>query len=117
MNYKFAEDISKDDSLLGLGQPSSISKISFMGKFSPKTKANNFFVYLNDSTNEKVLAHCFAHIRNPTLYEVPVDMIESVWNYFIAKESIKKVHPSHEWMRQTFTFLQEWLPKNILIKS
>jgi hypothetical protein len=102
--FRFAEEI---DTLYPAGVVSSVSKVNAHGLFAPKTTSNNFFVLLEDSVNgEKALAHCYAHIRNPELYETPFAVIESLWDFFGA-ESSSDVHPSFSWMQETFQILQE----------
>lgn len=101
--YAFPEDL-EGQSLFSLGKVESIEVTQAAGKFAPKTETNNFFVYLENSSEKKVLAHCFAEVRDPQRFEIPVKIIESVWNWF--EDSENDVHPSYIWMHQTFTFLQ-----------
>ena len=84
LSYAFPEDL-EGQSLFGLGKVRSVEGTQSTGMFAPKTKTNNYFVYLNDSS-EKVLAHCFAEVRNPERFELPVALIESVWDFFGESE-------------------------------
>ena len=54
------------------------------GKYAPKTRSNNYFVFAGE---ERVLAHCFAHIRNPERYEGVVDAIAGAWEMFGSVDS------------------------------
>ena len=56
---------------------------------------------------KKVLAHNYAHLRNPEAYEWIVEAIEWGWGLFDSELNSQKIHPSHEWMRDTFSILQE----------
>jgi hypothetical protein len=73
--------------------------VTASGVYAPKTNSNNFFVLLEESENgEKALAHCFAHIRNPELFEAPFAVVESLWDFF-GGEGEGDVHPSYSWMQ------------------
>ena len=93
------------ENLFGLGRVSSVDRTVKKGLYAPKTKTNNYFVYLNGSEGKKVLAHCFAQIRSPQNYELLVELIESAWNLVASSE--EDVHPSYKWMQETFTIVQE----------
>lgn len=103
--YKFADEVA-GGKLFYAGSVSSIETVSSVGKFAPKTEANNYFVFVEGSQTDKVLAHCFAHIRNPVRYEPIVEFIESTWNLF-SDGSEELIHPSYTWMHNTMTILQE----------
>ncbi len=61
--FRFAEEV---DSLFPAGPVTSVAKVTNLGKYAPKTTSNNYFVLLQNSPNQqKALAHCFAHIKNP----------------------------------------------------
>jgi hypothetical protein len=83
--FKFASEV---ESFFPHGEVDSVSKVINLGKYAPKTSSNNYFVLLEESNNsDKALAHCFAHIRNPELYETPFGLIESLWDMFAPSES------------------------------
>ena len=64
-NYQLAEEV---EGLFGQGGVLSTQTVKKQGAYAPKTKSNNYFIYLHGRTNEKILAHNFAHIRNPRFY-------------------------------------------------
>ena len=82
-----------------------MEKVVKTGIYSPKTKSNNYFVYTSNSQS-KVLAHCFAHIKNPERYEMAVDAIQRAWDMLGSSEDLE--HPSFEWMKNTFSFLADF---------
>lgn len=104
LSYIFPEEI-KGEHLFGVGKIDSVETVHSQGLYSPKTVTNNYFVYLNGDSSQKVLAHCFAHIRNPQNYEIAVEAIELMWDLF-GEEVTTDVHPSYDWMREIFSFLQ-----------
>jgi hypothetical protein len=55
----------------------------------------------------RVLAHCFANVRNPEFYEPFVFTIFKLWETFSGKYEVEKMHPAAEWMKQTFNILVE----------
>jgi hypothetical protein len=66
-DYLFAKDI-KGVQLFGTNE--TVVKIierQKHGAYSPMTESGNYFI-LKDN-GRKVLAHCFAHIKNPVAYE------------------------------------------------
>jgi hypothetical protein len=83
-----------------------MNQIQATGKYAPKTESNNYFVYLQGNSEEKVLAHCFAHIRNPQNYEFIVSTIESTWELLFDTSS-DLIHPSYSWMQTHFALLTE----------
>lgn len=94
--FRFAEET---DSLFPARTVDSVQKVTALGLYAPKTTSNNFFVLLEGSKGEeKALAHCFAHIRNPELYETPFAMVEALWDFFVP-EGEAEVHPSYKWMQ------------------
>ena len=76
--------------------PSKVEKVNSVGRFAPKTSTYNYFVYLEGAENKKVLAHSWAHIRNPERYQSIVEMIESTWQSLYPSE--EKIHPSYLWL-------------------
>ena len=58
-----------------------MQKVRRQGFYAPKTKSNNYFIFLRGSYEEKVLAHNYAHVRNPHYYDDIVDTIEAIWNF------------------------------------
>ncbi len=62
--FHFADEL-EHRGIWGVGGVRKVSKAINVGKYSPKTTTNNYFVYVGQ---QKVLAHCFAHIRNPQRY-------------------------------------------------
>jgi hypothetical protein len=80
-----------------------VETIEAKGMYAPKTNSNNYFVYLNNST--KVLAHNYAHLQNPTQYELFVDIIYKTWNMFDSAIYEKQIHPVFVWLSKKFTFL------------
>ena len=96
LSWRFAEEIEEGEELFGLGVPSKVEKVNSVGRFAPKTSTYNYFVYLNGAEDKKVLAHSWAHIRNPERYQSVVEMIESIWQTFYPSE--EKIHPSYLWL-------------------
>ena len=78
--------------------------IKTKGRYAPKTSSYNYFVYLErenvllGAKQDKVLAHCWAHIRNPERLESIVELIEGMWEMF--SPSGETVHPSYKWMEK-----------------
>lgn len=105
LSYAFAEELT-GKTLFGSTQPESLKTTQNIGLYAPKTNTNNYFVVLEDGQT-KVLAHCFAHIRNPQNYELAVSAIQSLWDLLITTNPQEQVHPSYPWMQNTFAFLQE----------
>ena len=70
--------------------------------FAPRTKTNNYFIF-KENSEEKILAHCYAHIENPTLYEPIVDGIINVYEavYGVPDETVT-MHPAIAWMKESF---------------
>ena len=83
----------------------AISTAEGLGKYAPKTELNNYFVFVEDTLGSRVLAHSFAHIRNPERYEFIVDSIQNAWDMLYPSQ--ETVHPSYQWMQNTFSFLTE----------
>ena len=90
------------------GKVDKIEKVRSKGVYAPRTETMNYFVYLEGGEEKtvKVLAHAFAHLRNPESFELVVDVVEKAWNVFSPEASKEKVHPSVNWMQETFKFLQ-----------
>lgn len=102
--YRFAEEA---ESLFPSGNVESVSKVVSLGVYAPKTTSNNYFVLLEDSSNQgKALAHCYAHVRNPELYDGTVDLIEAIWDFF-GGEWEGDIHPSTIWLEKSLKILQE----------
>ena len=70
------------------------------GRFAPKTSIYNYFVYLEGAESKRVLAHSWAHIRNPERFQSVVEMIESTWQSLYPSE--EKIHPSYLWLEKYF---------------
>ena len=55
-------------------------------------------MYLEGDSEKRVLAHSWAHIRNPEKYDYIVEAIEATWDYFWP--STEKIHPSYLWLEK-----------------
>jgi hypothetical protein len=63
--YIFAEEMI-DRKLFGFKyEIKTVENVSEKGIYAPMTAARNYFIL--NSKGEKILAHCLAHIMNPTL--------------------------------------------------
>jgi hypothetical protein len=61
----------------------------------------------NQGKKQKTLAHCFANIRNPEIYEPIVSMIWQGWELFGGSDHAEEIHPAAKWMMTKFSFLME----------
>ena len=68
------------------------------------TNSGNYFILNNNE--EKVLAHCFANIRNPTFYE-PFVKIAMIAHDKIMGIPEDKIHPVASWLTEKLSFLVE----------
>ena len=102
--YKLAEEVTE---LRGVGKVTGVRQVKASGMYSPRTESSNYFVYLNGSEDKKALAHNFAHVRNPQFWEPIFDSIEAVWDMFDNEAKHAEKHPSHAWMQETFSIVQE----------
>ena len=84
-----------------------MQKTKAHGLFAPKTASNNYYVHIEGTESDKMLAHCFAHIRNPLFYEDMLDLVESAWNLIDPSACTLDVHPSYTYLQNTLTFLLE----------
>ena len=107
LEYAFAEEL-EGENVFPVGKVSKVEKVRSKGVYAPRTETMNYFIYLEggEQGSQKVLAHAFAHIRNPESYEFVVDVIEQAWNMFSPDASKQLVHPSVSWMKETFKCLQ-----------
>jgi len=106
IEYAFAEEV-EGQSLFPAGKVDKVQKVRSLGVYAPRTETMNYFIYLEGGQESvKVLAHAFAHIRNPQSFEFVVDSIEKAWNMFSPEASKEMIHPSVNWMQETFKFLQ-----------
>ena len=72
------------------------------------TETSNFYIYANmDNQNEKVLAHSFANIRNPEIYEpvimTAVKAYQLLWG--VPSEDTYDIHPLCDILANKFKFL------------
>ena len=98
--YSFADEASH---VFGQGEIISVEKIKAKGLYAPKTESNNYYVFIDGTDADMMLAHCFAHIRNPTFYEGMFSLVESTWNLFDPSAVSHDVHPSYTWMQEKLT--------------
>ena len=49
--------------LKGVGKVTAVRQLKEKGMYAPKTESGNYFVYVSEE--KKVLAHNYAHLRNP----------------------------------------------------
>lgn len=90
-----------------------ISKTTKKGLYAPLTESNNYYIFQVNPTgkviiNEKVLAHCYAQIRNPTLYEPIIDVAIAFYETSYGKPSEELIiHPVAKWFAGNFKFLLE----------
>lgn len=68
------------------------------------TEAGTYFVLKSNS--DKVLAHCFSNVANPTTYE-PIVRLALRLHDRILGVSNEKVHPVASWLMKGFSFLVE----------
>lgn len=103
-SYIFAKDLLSER-LHGLGK--GIKKIEIIeekGIFAPMTASGNYFIL--NSNNEKVLAHCFAHVKDPIMYENVVHTAISVYDTFF-EQSCQEMHPLGNWFERALDLVCE----------
>jgi len=69
------------------------------------TAAGNY--YILNSKGEEVLAHCLAHIRNPTLYEPLVHLALSLYEKSFGV-SYERIHPLGRWLEKPLNLIRQW---------
>lgn len=100
LSWKFAEEVEEGEELFGLGAFSKVEKVEIEGRYAPKTSTYNYFIYLEGAEDKKVLAHSWAHIRNPEKYQDIVEIIESTWQAMSPSDD--NIHPSYLWLEKYF---------------
>jgi len=68
------------------------------------TAAGNYFIL--NSKGEKVLAHCFAHIRHPELYEPVVNLALSLYEMSFGI-SYERIHPLGRWFEKPLDLIRK----------
>ena len=100
LSWRFAVEVKEGESLYGLGVPTKMEEVRSTGRYAPKTEIYNYFVYLEGDSSKRILAHSWAHIRNPEKYQGIVDKIESTWQ--ALSPSKDKIHPSYKMLENYF---------------
>lgn len=68
------------------------------------TESSNYFILKNNE--EKLLAHCFANVKNPTFYEPFVKIALKSYDILMGA-SENKIHPVAAWLMEKLPFLME----------
>jgi hypothetical protein len=74
------------------------------GAYAPMTEAGNYYVL--KSNGEKILAHCFANVANPTVYEPMVRLAMNLYDRVMGVQN-EKVHKVAAWLEKKLNFLVE----------
>lgn len=102
-SYSFAKDLLNQH--LHNGQiVKSIKNTTEKGIYAPMTRSGNYYIKLGEG---KVLAHCFAHLKNPEFFEPIVNLIWNAWEIVYGKNTNSDIHPAAAWMMNNFAFLVE----------
>ena len=72
--------------------------------YAPLTKSGNY--YILTSENEKILAHNYANVRRPELYEPIVRNAIQTWQMMYGEQE-EEIHPVADWLKKTFSFFIE----------
>jgi hypothetical protein len=89
------------------GWSSNVSKIyrkEMKGAYAPMTEAGNYYVL--KSNGDRVLAHCFSNVENPTLYEPLVRMAHGLYSQMMGASN-DKIHKVGEWLHKKLSFIVE----------
>ena len=100
LSWRFAEEIKEGEKLYELGVPTKVEKVRAEGRYAPKTSTYNYFVYLEGDSSKRILAHSWAHIRNPEKYQSIVEKIESTWQALYPSKEL--IHPSYKMLEKYF---------------
>lgn len=131
-SFKYAEDFEVGDCLWGDSDDGSmvveINVVKMMGIYAPYTQHGTFYIMSpsgpNIVTDNFYLAHSFAHIRNPTLYQPVISGIMSAAKmvyptiHDISPDSKDNyVHPVAKILSNMFPFMLDSVPKTFIIEN
>ena len=113
--YVFAKDLEginlfSNKRNKNVGSVKEINTQTKQGMYAPKTRSGNYYIMLNFEAH--ILAHNYAHIKDPVNYETMVDFMFNTYEYLYGKPAdIDEAHPVANWMTTKFSFITEGIKK------
>eukprot|EP01124_Arcella_intermedia_P035311 TRINITY_DN8953_c0_g1_i2.p1 TRINITY_DN8953_c0_g1~~TRINITY_DN8953_c0_g1_i2.p1 ORF type:complete len:208 (-),score=53.29 TRINITY_DN8953_c0_g1_i2:9-632(-) len=103
--YQLASEVSINQTIFGSSNETvqAIQKMVLLGAFAPYTHLANFYV---GSSSATYLAHSFAFVRNPTLYEYPFYGLMWLARIFNVVDAPNGVHPVAHYLQKSIPGLR-----------